>query len=63
MEALRFLSRAACLGWLFCSAALGSEASPIPSVDQWAVERALYEEALAELDSGAGNRTAKYDPL
>ena len=56
MAALRFLSRAACLGWLFCSAALGSEASPIPSVDQWAVERALYEEALAELDSGAGNR-------
>ena len=56
MEALRFLGGAACLGWLFCSAAMGSEVSPIPSVDQWATERALYEEALVELDSGAGNR-------
>jgi len=56
MEALRFLGGAACLGWLFCSAAMGSEVSPIPSVDQWATERALYEEALVQLDSGAGNR-------
>ena len=56
MAALRFLGGVACLWWLFCSAVVGSEASPIPSVDQWAAERALYEEALVELDSGAGNR-------
>ena len=56
VEALRFLGGAACLWWLFCSAVVGSEVSPIPSVDQWAAERALYEEALVELDSGAGNR-------
>ena len=54
--ALRLLGGAACLTWLFCSAVVGSEASPIPSVDQWAAERALYEKALVELDSGAGNR-------
>jgi len=56
MEAPRFLSVATCLGWLFCSTAVGSEVSSLPSADQWAAERALYEEALAELDSGAGNR-------
>lgn len=52
----RFLSRTACLCWLCCSTAASSDASPIPSLNQWSDERALYEEALVELDSGAGNR-------
>ena len=56
MEALRFLSGAVFLGWLCCSAAVGNEAFPLPSIDQWSEERALYQDALAELDSGAGNR-------
>ena len=56
MAALRFLSGAVFLGWLCCSSAVGNEAFPLPSIDQWFEERALYQDALAELDSGAGNR-------
>ncbi len=55
-EALRFLSGAAFFWCLLCTTAVGGEASPLSSVDQWSVERALYQEAQVELDSGAGNR-------
>ena len=54
--AFRVLSGAAGLWCLFCSTALGIETSPLLFADQWAEERALYEEARAELDSGVGNR-------
>ena len=33
-----------------------SEIDWLPSPEQWAEERALYQKAAAELDSGAGNR-------
>ena len=48
---------------LFCAllsvampAVTASEIDWLPSSEQWAEERALYQKAAAELDSGAGNR-------
>ena len=48
---------------LFCALLPGtvpsvtaSEIDWLPSSEQWAEERALYQKAAAELDSGAGNR-------
>ena len=48
---------------LFCAlrsvavpAVTASEIDWLPSPEQWAEERALYQKAAAELDSGAGNR-------
>ena len=37
-------------------AVTASEIDWLPSSEQWAEERALYQKAAAELDSGAGNR-------
>ena len=37
-------------------AAMANEIDWLPSTEQWAEERALYQKAAAELDSGAGNR-------
>ena len=37
-------------------AVTASEIDWLPSSEQWAKERALYQKAAAELDSGAGNR-------
>jgi hypothetical protein len=62
MEVLRFLSRVACLGWLFCPAAVGSEASPIPSIINGLLSERCMKRLWWSLIQVQAIGTAKYDP-